>query len=102
MPGIVSWMLAIASLLSVVAFALLVIVAFEIRDLVKQIKDELMPVIGTAQQTVRTVQGTSEFVTTGLVKPLITGVSVSAGVAKTVQVLSTSVTRALHRAPKAE
>lgn len=102
MPGIVSWMLAIAALLSVVAFALLVIVAFEIRDLVKQIKEELMPVIGTAQQTVRTVQGTSEFVTTGLVKPLITGVSVSAGVAKTVQVLSSSVTRALHRSPKGE
>lgn len=102
MPGIVSWMLAIAALLSLVAFALLVVVALEIRDLVKQIKNELLPVIDTAQQTVRTVQGTSDFVTSGLVKPLITGVSVSAGVAKTVQVLGTSVTRALKRPAKAE
>src|SRR5579871_2821649 len=97
MPGIVSWLLLIAAVLSLVAFGLLVMVALEIRDLVKQIKNELMPVIGTARQTVETVQGTSEFVSSGLVKPLIAGVSVSAGVAKTVQVLGGSVARSLRR-----
>jgi hypothetical protein len=102
MPGIVSWMLGIAALLSLVAFALLAIVALEIRALVKQVKDEVMPVVGTAQQTVKTVQGTSEFVTNGLVKPLIASVSVSAGVAKTVQVLSGSVARSLRRERKTD
>ncbi len=97
MPGIVSWLLLIAAILSLIAFGLLVMVALEIRDLIKQIKSEIMPVIGSAQQTVKTVQGTSEFVSTGLIKPLITSVSVTAGVAKTVQVLSTSVTRSLRR-----
>ena len=45
----------------------------------------------------KTVQGTSEFVTSGLVKPLIASVSMSAGVAKTVQVLSGSLARSLRR-----
>jgi len=100
MPGIVSWLLVLAAILSLVGFALLVMVALEIRDLVKQIKEEIMPLIGSAQQTVKTVQGTSEFVSSGLVKPLITSVSVTAGVAKTVQVLSGSLTRSLKRARK--
>jgi methyl-accepting chemotaxis protein len=100
MPGIVSWLLIIAAILSLVAFGLLVMVALEIRDLVKQIKNEIMPLIGSAQQTVKTVQGTSEFVSSGLVKPLIASVSVTAGVAKTVQVLSSSVTRSLRRPGK--
>jgi hypothetical protein len=100
MPGIVSWLLVIAAILSLVAFALLVLVALEIRDLVKQIKEEIMPLIGSAQKTVKTVQGTSEFVSSGLVRPLITSVSVTAGVAKTVQVLTGSVTRSLRRTRK--
>ena len=100
MPGIVSWMLAIAALLSLVAFALLVVVALEVRDLVKQIKNEILPMIDTAQQTIKTVQGTSEFVSSGLVKPLITGVSLSAGVAKSAQVLGSSLTHALIRPRK--
>jgi len=97
MPGIVSWLLLIAAILSLVAFAILVVVALEIRDLVKQIKNEIMPIIGTAKQTVNTMQGTSEFVTSGLVKPLITSVSVTAGVAKTAQVLGSSLARSLRR-----
>ncbi len=102
MPGIVSWLLLIAAILSLIAFGLLVVVALEVRDLIKQIKKEILPVIGQAQQTVKTVQGTSEFVTSGLIKPLIASVSASAGVAKTVQVLSSSLTRSLRRtqAPK--
>src|SRR5579864_511994 len=100
MPGILSWLLGIAAVLSLVAFALLVVVALEIRDLIKEIKHEIMPVIGSAQQTVKTVQGTSEFVSTGLVKPLIASVSVTAGVAKTVQVLGGSVARGLRRTTK--
>ncbi len=100
MPGIVSWLLVIAAILSLVAFGLLVMVALEIRDLVKQIKDEVMPLIGSAQQTVKTMQGTSEFVSSGLVKPLITSVSVTAGVAKTVQVLTGSVARGLRHSRK--
>lgn len=100
MPGVVSWLLLVAAILSLVAFGLLVLVALEIRDLVRQIKNELIPIIGTARQTVNTMQGTSEFVTSGLVKPLIASVSASAGVAKTVQVLTTSLTRGLRRNAK--
>ena len=88
MPGIVSWLLVVERILDSSRSGLSVMVALEIRDLVKQIKEEIMPLIGSAQQTVKTVQGTSEFVSSGLVKPLITSVSVTAGVAKTVQVLS--------------
>jgi len=53
MPGIVSWLLFIAALLSLVAFGLLVVVALEVRDLVKQIKNDIIPLIGTAQQTAK-------------------------------------------------
>lgn len=100
MPGIVSWLLFIAAIFSLIAFALLVVVALEIRSLVRQIKNELLPVIGTARQTVNTVQGTSDFVTSGLIKPLIASVSTSAGVARAVQVLGSGLTRTLRRAGK--
>jgi hypothetical protein len=101
MPGVVSWLLFAAAMISLVAFGLLVVVALEILSLIREIKKEVLPVIGSAQQTVRTVQGTSEFVSTGLVKPLIASVSASAGVARTVQVLGSSVARAFRRAPRA-
>ena len=102
MPGIVSWLLLIAAILSLVAFALLVVVALEIRSLVRQIKNELLPVIGTARQTVNTMQGTSEFVSSGLIKPLIASVSAGAGVARTVQVLTNGVTQAFRRSTKSD
>jgi hypothetical protein len=101
MPGVVSWLLFAAAMISLVAFGLLVVVALEILSLIREIRKEVLPVIGSAQQTVRTVQGTSEFVSSGLVKPLITSVSVSAGVARTVQVLGSSVAHAFRRAPRA-
>ena len=102
MPGIVSWLLFIAAMLSLVAFSLLIVVALEIRGLIRTIKDELLPVIGTARQTVTTMQGTSEFVSTGLIKPLIAGVSAGAGVARTVQVLTSGVTQVLRRSVKSD
>jgi len=102
MPGIVSWLLFIAAILSLVAFSLLIVVALEIRGLVRQIKNELLPVIGTARQTVTTMQGTSEFVSTGLIKPLIASVSAGAGVARAVQVLTSGVTQALRRSVKSD
>jgi hypothetical protein len=55
------------------------------------VRREIKPLIEQAQQTVRTVQGTTEFVSTGLVKPAIQTASIAAGVARTISVLRSGI-----------
>ena len=92
----------LVALFSLIALVLIGVLVLEVIGLVRQVRQEATVLIDQAQQTVKTVQGTSEFVTSGLVKPLIASVSVSAGVAKTVQVLSGSLARSLRRNAKDE
>jgi hypothetical protein len=58
---------------------------------VRQVRSEIRPLMEQAQQTVRTVQGTTEFVSSGLVKPAIQTASIAAGVMRTLAVLRSGV-----------
>lgn len=89
-------LVALASLVALVLIALLVL---EVLGLVRQVRGEIKPLVEQAQQTVRTVQGTTEFVSAGLVKPAIQTASIAAGVARTIAVLRSGV---IHPRQKAE
>ena len=81
-------LVALASLVALVLIALLVL---EVLGLVRQVRGEIKPLVEQAQQTVRSVQGTTEFVSAGLVKPAIQTASIAAGVARTISVLRSGV-----------
>ena len=83
----------LVALASLVALGLIALLVLEVLALVKQVRGEIKPLIEQAQQTVRTVQGTTEFVSTGLVKPAIQTASIAAGVARTITVLRSGVIR---------
>jgi hypothetical protein len=83
----------LVALTSFVALALIAVLVLEVIGLVRQVRGEIKPLIDQAQQTVRTVQGTTEFVSTGLLKPAIQTASIAAGVARTISVLRSGVIR---------
>ena len=83
----------LVALASLVALALIGVLVLEVIGLVRQVRGEVKPLIDQAQQTVKTVQGTTEFVSAGLVKPAIQTASIAAGVARTISVLRSGVIR---------
>ena len=76
---------------SLIALLLMAWLIVEMVSLVRQLRTEIRPLIEQAQETVRTVQGTTEFVSSGLVKPAIQTASIAAGVMRTISVLRSGV-----------
>jgi len=87
----------LVALLSVIALGLIALLILEVLFLVRQLRSEIRPVIERTQQTVRTVQGTAEFVSAGLVKPAIQTAGIAAGVMRTIAVLRSGVIRPRDR-----
>jgi hypothetical protein len=83
--------LILVALLSAVAIGAIALLILEVLALVRQVRAEIRPLVEQAQQTVKTVQGTTEFVSTGLVKPAIQTASIAAGVMRTISVLRSGV-----------
>ena len=81
----------LVALFSVIALLLIIWLILQVLFLVRQVRSEIRPLMEQAQQTVRTVQGTTEFVSTGLVKPAIQTASIAAGVMRTISVLRSGV-----------
>jgi len=82
----------LVALASIAALALIAMV-LEVLGLVRQVRGEIKPLVDQAQETVRAVHGTTEFVTAGLVKPAIQTASVASGVLRTISVLRSGVFR---------
>jgi len=83
----------LVALVSIVALVLIALLVLEVLGLVRQVRGEIKPLINQAQETVRTVQGTTAFVSAGLVKPTIQTASVVTGVLRTISVLRSGVFR---------
>ena len=66
---------------------LLVVLIWQVWRLVKMIRDEMKPVIKDSQETVGTVKGSAEFVSTSFISPLISTSSRLAGILRSVQVI---------------
>jgi len=83
----------LVALASIAALALIALLVLEVLGLVRQVRGEIKPLVDQAQETVRAVHGTTEFVTAGLVKPAIQTASVASGVLRTISVLRSGVLR---------
>ena len=66
---------------------LLVVLIWQVWRLVKMIGVEMKPVIKDSQETVGTVKGSAEFVSTSFISPLISTSSRLAGILRSVQVI---------------
>lgn len=67
--------------------ALLVVLIWQVWRLVKMISVEMKPVIKDSQETVGTVKGSAEFVSSSFISPLISTSSRLAGIVRSVQVI---------------
>ncbi|MBI5032540.1 MAG: hypothetical protein HZB51_18600 [Chloroflexi bacterium] len=72
---------------SLVIGVVLIILVLEIRNLAKMLRDEIKPILESADETARTVRGTTVFVSENLVNPMVRATSFASGVAQAVRIL---------------
>jgi hypothetical protein len=65
---------------SLVIGVVLVVLILEIRNLAKLLREEIKPIVDSADETVRTVRGTTSFVSETFVNPIIRASSFISGV----------------------
>ena len=72
---------------SLVIGAVLIILVLEIRNLAKMLRDEIKPILESADETARTVRGTTVFVSENLVNPMVRASSFVTGLMQAVRIL---------------
>ena len=77
-------LLAVESL--VVGIALIILI-LEVRNLTRLLRDEIKPILNSADETVRTVRGTTTFVSDNLITPVVRVSSFATGVAEALRIL---------------
>ncbi len=65
----------------------LIILVLEIRSLARLLRDEIKPILHSADETVRTVRGTTTFVSDNLITPVVRVSSFASGVAQALRIL---------------
>ncbi len=55
---------------TLVVGAFLIVLIWEIRALTRMLREEILPILDSADETVRTVRGTTSFVSENLVQPV--------------------------------
>ena len=80
----------VLALVTIVIGLFLVILIFQLQSLIVLLRDEVKPILESANQTASTVRGTTTFVSDSVVKPMIEAASFAAGVGRTIRVLTGS------------
>ena len=73
---------------SLVIGAVLVVVSLEIRNLAKLLREEIKPILDSANETARTVRGTTSFVSETFVNPMIRVSSFASGFLQALRMLT--------------
>ena len=73
---------------SLVIGVVLVVLILEIRNLAKLLREEIKPILDSADETARTVRGTTSFVSETFVKPMIRVSSFASGVMQALRILT--------------
>lgn len=81
--------------ISIIALALvtmiiglfMIVLIFQLQSLIALLRDEVRPILNSANQTADTVRGTTTFVSDAVVSPMIQVVSFAAGVGQTFRTL---------------
>ncbi len=79
LAGIRDVAIVLLALESIIIGVLLALTLTQIRSLVRILREEIQPMLESAQDTVSTVRGTTKFVSKTVVDPIITATSYSAG-----------------------
>jgi hypothetical protein len=75
------------ALVSIIMGIFLIILIFQLQSLIALLRDEIKPILDSANETASTVRGTTTFVSDAVVTPMIQVASLAAGVAQTMRVL---------------
>ena len=73
---------------SLVIGIVLIILILEVRSLARLLRNEIKPILDSADETVRTVRGTTTFVSDTLVNPAIRISSFATGVGRALKILA--------------
>lgn len=73
---------------SLVIGVMLIILIWEIRNLAKLLREEIKPILDSADETARTVRGTTVFVSETFVNPMVRASSFITGIGQALRVLT--------------
>lgn len=73
---------------TLVVGAFLIVLIWEIRSLTRMLREEILPIINSADQTVRTVRTTTSFVSENLVQPVARLNGFFAGIAEALRIIA--------------
>ncbi len=92
MSGIVATIRDVAiiflALESIVIGIILVILIWEVRNLAKMLREDIKPILQSADETARTVRGTTSFVSENFVTPLVRVSSFTSGVVEALRIIA--------------
>ncbi|MGD2205496.1 MAG: hypothetical protein PVH17_01840 [Anaerolineae bacterium] len=80
----------VLALVTIIIGLFLAILIFQLQSLITLLRDEIKPILESANDTVSTVRGTTTFVSDAVVHPMIKAASYASAVRRTVQVLTGS------------
>ncbi len=78
----------VLALVTIVIGLFLAILIFQLQSLISLLRDEIKPILESANQTVSTVRGTTTFVSDAVVTPMINAASYASAVRQTLKVLA--------------
>lgn len=73
---------------TIVVQVILILLLLEIKSLSKMLRDNITPILQSADETVRTVRGTSVFVSDTVVSPVVRVSAFAAGVTEALRVIA--------------
>lgn len=76
------------ALVTVILGLFVIILIFQLQSLIALLRDEIKPILESANETASTVRGTTTFVSDAVVTPMIQVASLAAGVGQTVRTLT--------------
>jgi hypothetical protein len=82
--------IVVLALVTIVIGLFLAILIFQLQSLIGLLRDEVKPILESANQTASTVKGTTTFVSDSVVRPMIEAASLAAGLRQGVRVLTGS------------
>ncbi len=73
---------------TIVIGAILIVLVFEILSLVRMLRQDIKPILQSADETTRTVRGTATFVSDNFVRPLVRVSSFTSGVLEALRIIA--------------
>jgi hypothetical protein len=77
----------VLAVVTIVMQVILVLLLLEVISLSRMLRENIIPILQSADETVRTVRGTSVFVTDNVVSPVVRISSFAAGVTQAVRII---------------